>query len=83
VHQWPAYLAYVTSFVTIGGYWLAHHGIFRRLQYANDDVVRLNLLLLMAVAFLPFPTRLLAEAVRDEDAERAAVIKSRRSTRSC
>ena len=30
-HQWPAYLAYVTSFLTIGGIWAAHHGIFRRL----------------------------------------------------
>ncbi|MBA3428605.1 MAG: DUF1211 domain-containing protein [Actinobacteria bacterium] len=70
----PPYLAYVTSFITIGGWWLAHHGIFRRLQYANNEVMRLNLLLLMAVAFLPFPTRLLAEAIRDADAERAAVI---------
>jgi uncharacterized membrane protein len=31
-HQWPAYLGYVTSLLTIGGIWLAHHGIFRRLQ---------------------------------------------------
>jgi hypothetical protein len=36
--------------------------------------MRLNLLLLMAVAFLPFRTRLVAEAIRDTDAERAAVI---------
>jgi uncharacterized membrane protein len=36
--------------------------------------MRLNLLLLMAVSFLPFPTRLLAEAIRDTDAERAAVV---------
>jgi uncharacterized membrane protein len=34
----------------------------------------LNLLLLMAVAFIPYPTRLVADAIRDEDAERAAVI---------
>ena len=32
LHQWPSYLAYVTSFLTIGGIWLAHHGIFRRLR---------------------------------------------------
>ena len=64
----------MTSFITIGGIWLAHHGIFRRLRYANDRVMRLNLLLLMAVSFLPFPTRLLAEAFHDPDAERAAVI---------
>jgi len=47
-HEWPAYLGYATSFLTIGGIWLAHHGIFRRLRYANDPVMRINLLLLMA-----------------------------------
>jgi uncharacterized membrane protein len=73
-HEWPAYLGFATSFVTIGGIWLAHHGIFRRLQYANNGIMRVNLLLLMAVSFLPFPTRFVAEAIRDTDAERAAVI---------
>jgi len=73
-HEWPSYLAYVTSFITIGGLWMAHHAIFRRLRYADDMVMRLNLLLLMAVSFLPFPTGLMAEAIRDTDAERAAVV---------
>lgn len=37
--------------------------------------MRLNLLLLMAVSFLPFPTGLMAEALREsETAERAAVV---------
>jgi uncharacterized membrane protein len=72
--QWPAYLAYATSFITIGGIWLVHHGIFRRLRYANSWVMRINLALLMAVSFLPFPTKLLAEAIHETDAERAAVI---------
>ena len=72
--QWPSYLAYATSFITIGGIWMVHHGIFRRLQYANAWVMRLNLALLMAVSFLPFPTKLMAEAIHDTDAERAAVI---------
>ena len=72
--QWPSYLAYVTSFSAIGGMWLSHHGIFRRLQAVNDPVMRINLLLLMAVGFLPFPTRLAAEAIGNDDAERAAVI---------
>jgi uncharacterized membrane protein len=72
--EWPAYLAYVTSFVTIGGLWMAHHGIFRRLRYANRTVMRINLALLMAVSFLPFPTSLLAGALKhSESAERAAV----------
>ena len=65
---------YATSFLTIGGIWLAHHAIFPRLQYINTRLMLLNLLVLMAVAFLPFPTRLVAEAIRNSDAERAAVI---------
>ena len=72
--QWPSYLAYATSFITIGGIWLAHHAIFRRLRYANSHVMRVNLGLLMAVSFLPFPTKLMAEAISDTHAERAAVI---------
>jgi uncharacterized membrane protein len=73
-HQWPSYLAYTTSFITIGGIWAAHHAVFRRMRYANQRVMYLNLVLLMAIAFLPFPTRLMAEAIRHPDAERAAVI---------
>ena len=72
--QWPAYLGFTTSFVTIGGIWMLHHGIFRRLRYANNVVMRINLVLLMAVSFLPFPTRLVAEAIDSSSAERAAVI---------
>jgi uncharacterized membrane protein len=72
--QWPSYLAFATSFLTVGGLWLAHHAIFRRLETIDGRIMRLNLLLLMAVSFLPFPTRLLAEAIDDTDAERAAVI---------
>ncbi len=74
LHQWPSYLAYLTSFVTIGGLWLAHHGIFSRLRYVDSRVMRINLLLLLVVSFLPYPTRLMAEAIRDANAERTAVI---------
>jgi uncharacterized membrane protein len=74
-HQWPGYLGYATSFITIGGIWMAHHALFRRLRYANSTVMRINLALLMAVSFLPFPTRLVAQALRhSEGSERAAVI---------
>jgi uncharacterized membrane protein len=73
--QWPSYLSYATSFATIGGIWLAHHSVFRRLRYANTTIMRINLALLMAVSFLPFPTRLVAESLRQgEGSERAAVI---------
>ncbi len=73
--QWPSYLAYATSFLTIGGLWMAHHGIFRRLRSVDGWVMRLNILLLMLVSFLPFPTKLVAEALTSTtSAERAAVI---------
>ena len=74
VHQWPSYLAYVTSFLTIGGIWLAHHGVFHRLRYVDSRVMRINLLLLMFASFLPYPTRLVAEALDSASAERAAVV---------
>jgi uncharacterized membrane protein len=74
VDQWPSYLGYATSFVTIGGIWIVHHGIFRRLRFADAAVMRLNLLLLMVIAFLPFPTKLVSEAIDSSSAERAAVL---------
>jgi uncharacterized membrane protein len=72
--QWPSYLAYITSFWTIGGLWIVHHGIFRRTAYADLRVLLLNLLLLMEVSFLPFPTKLVAESFDSASAERPAVL---------
>ena len=74
-HQWPAYLAYVTSFLTVGSVWIAHHGLFSRLRFVDQDLLRLNLLLLMTAAFLPFPTSVLAQALHHGGtAERTAVV---------
>jgi uncharacterized membrane protein len=74
-HEWPSYLAYVTSFLTVGGVWLAHHRLFSHLRYIDPHLMRLNILLLMVAAFLPFPTGLLAEAFdASREAERAAVV---------
>ncbi len=72
--QWPSYLAYATSFMTIGAIWLVHHGMFRRLAFADGLITRLNLLLLMFASFLPFPTKLVAEAVDSGHGERPAVM---------
>jgi uncharacterized membrane protein len=72
--QWPSYLAYLTSFWTVGGLWLVHHGVFRRLRNVDMQLVWLNLVLLLAVSFLPFPTRLMAEAIQSTEAERVAVL---------
>jgi uncharacterized membrane protein len=74
VEEWPAYLAYVTSFLTVGTVWIAHHSLFHRLRYVDPVLLRINLLLLMAAAFLPFPTGVMAQAFHASDsAERVAI----------
>jgi len=73
--EWPSYLAYVTSFLIVGGVWLAHHRLFSHLRYIDSTLMRINILLLMVAAFLPFPTGLLAEAFdASREAERTAVV---------
>ena len=72
LHEWPAYLAYLISFSTVGAVWLAHTAITHHLRSATPEFVRLNLLLLLVVAFVPFPTKLLGEYAEDIDAERVA-----------
>lgn len=59
--QWPAYLAYVISFMTIGIIWLNHHGMFSRVTKVDRQLLVLNLFLLMAVVATPFPTALVAD----------------------
>jgi uncharacterized membrane protein len=58
---WPRYLAYVLSFVVIARFWVTHHLAFRLIGRYDAALVWLNLLLLMFLAFLPFPTAVLGE----------------------
>ena len=62
LHAWPSYLAYVVSFATIGAAWLGHTSITDRLTKANLGLLRINLLVLLLIAFLPFPTKLVPKA---------------------
>ena len=61
LHEWPSYLAYVTSFLTIGVIWLQHSAITGALRTADATLYRLNLLVLLLASFLPFPTKLVSE----------------------
>jgi len=70
---WPTYLAYVASFSTIGATWLGHNAITEYLERVDPVFVRLNLLLLLVVAFLPFPTKLFADYIDHDTLERVAV----------
>ncbi len=73
-HEWPGYLAYVVSFLTIGAAWLAHTALTDRLARSDPVIMEINLLVLLVVAFLPFPTRLVADALHEgTDAERVAI----------
>jgi uncharacterized membrane protein len=70
---WPSYLAYVVSFVTIGAAWIGHNALTERLERTNPVLLRLNLLFLLFVGFLPFPTRMVADSLsQGTDAERVA-----------
>ena len=72
LHLWPSYLAYATSFLTIGIIWMNHHYCVETMARADRMLLFLNLLLLLTVAFLPFPTKLVAQYLQ-KDGEQAAV----------
>lgn len=73
--EWPSYLAYVISFLTIGGFWLAHHTIFSCVRAVSPATIKVNLFLLMAIAFLPFPTAVMAtDILGSDEGSRVAVV---------
>ncbi|MGQ0802973.1 MAG: TMEM175 family protein [Actinomycetota bacterium] len=64
---WPAYASYAVSFAIIGIIWVNHHQMFDRIATVDRTLLFLNLGLLFTVAFLPFPTAVLADYIRDGD----------------
>jgi len=65
LHQWASLLGYVVSFIYIGIAWMNHHALFNRVQYVNLGLQWINLGILLTTALLPFPTGVLAEALRE------------------
>lgn len=65
VHQflgvWPDILSYVISFLVIGNYWIAHHGIFEDVDSYDRKLLWLNIIYLMFLAFIPFSTSLIGD----------------------
>jgi TMEM175 potassium channel family protein len=70
---WPSYLAYATSFLTIGIMWVNHHSVFRQIGETDHRFLFINLGLLMLIAFVPFPTILLADYAWGGNGEAAAL----------
>jgi uncharacterized membrane protein len=58
---WHKYLAYMISFMVIGSFWIGHHRKFRYIKRYDGGLLMLNLLFLMVVAFVPFPSSVISE----------------------
>jgi uncharacterized membrane protein len=73
LHIWPSYIAYAVSFLTIGIIWVNHHTLMSQVARVDRAFLLLSVGFLLCNAFIPFPTRLVAEHVRDEGARAAAL----------
>jgi uncharacterized membrane protein len=72
--RWPAFAAYAVSFAVIGIMWLNHHTIFSHLERVDRPLFYLNLALLLTVVFVPYPTGIFGEALRQGQSARAAAV---------
>jgi len=69
VHERPVYLAYFIAFMSIGIVWIEHSALTEALDHVDAGFLRLNLLLLLLVAFLPYPARVMEEYLSLVDTE--------------
>jgi uncharacterized membrane protein len=74
LHHWPAYLAYVTSFLTIGVVWVQHSAITGTMRAADAAFFRINLVVLLLASFVPFPTKLVTEFIAEGGPERTSAV---------
>jgi TMEM175 potassium channel family protein len=72
-HAWPSYVGYVVSFVTIGIMWVNHHTVMAQIASVDRRFLLATVAFLMCIAFVPFPTRLVAEHIRGAGAQDAAL----------
>ena len=70
---WPRYFAYVVSFLTIGIMWMNHHTILAHVARVDRPLLVINLLLLLGIVAIPFPTALVANNLTGPGGSTAAV----------
>jgi TMEM175 potassium channel family protein len=58
---WPRYLSFLVSFLVIGLFWIGHHRMFRLINRFDDALLWINLLFLMCIVVIPYPTSVLGE----------------------
>jgi uncharacterized membrane protein len=74
VELWPSYLGYAISFLVIGTVWANHHNRFRLISRSDHILLFLNIVFLMCVAFIPFPTALLADYLSGTNEHRTTAV---------
>ena len=73
--EWVSYVAYLAAFANIGVLWLGHHTVFTRIRAVDTGVLWRNLVLLLTVSVVPFPTAVIASAYRvGTPADQAAAV---------
>lgn len=72
LRQWPSYMAFITSFVTVLIMWVNHHGVFRLIRKTSTRLLFANGLLLLLTTAVPFSTALFSEYFNKPGARAAA-----------
>ncbi|MEA3202722.1 MAG: potassium channel family protein [Thermoplasmata archaeon] len=72
LHEWPSFLSFTLSFVTILIMWTNHHANLAHVVRADGRLLFANGFLLLFITFLPYPTAVLAEHLTSADARVAA-----------
>ncbi len=72
--QWASYVSFFISFAFIGIMWINHHRLFTHIRRSDNGLLLLNLLLLLGVTFVPFPTSVLAAHLGHPDQKLAAML---------
>jgi TMEM175 potassium channel family protein len=62
---WPAVVAYLISFFTIGIIWVNHHRVLNDVQVVTRSLLFINLLLLAVTVAIPFATSTVADYLTD------------------
>ena len=64
---WPRALSFVVTFLVIGQFWIAHHTMFGVVRFYDRTLLWMNIVALLTVSFLPFPSALLGARSLTDD----------------